>query len=122
MSKFKYWLPTLVWMALIFTLSSFPTIQAAGVGWQDFFLKKTAHFIEYFILATLLHRSLKNTTNLSTRAAIWLALIITVAYAASDEFHQSLVPGREPRLRDVIIDAIGASAACYRISRITTTG
>ena len=36
---------------------------------------------------------------------IWLLAIL---YAASDEFHQSFVPGRGPSVIDVGIDAIGA--------------
>ena len=33
----------------------------------------------------------------------------TVLYAASDEWHQSFVPGRHPQLTDVLIDACGAA-------------
>ncbi|MGC2829314.1 MAG: VanZ family protein, partial [Candidatus Acidiferrum sp.] len=38
-------------------------------------------------------------------------LAIAVAYAALDEWHQSFVPLREARGRDVAIDAIGAVLA-----------
>ena len=41
----------------------------------------------------------------------WLAWVITVAYALTDEFHQSFVPGRGARLIDVGIDALGAAIA-----------
>ena len=41
--------------------------------------------------------------------AIWKAWLLTVAYAVTDEFHQSFVPGRNASLMDVVIDALGAS-------------
>ena len=36
--------------------------------------------------------------------------IITTAYAATDELHQLLVPGRSGQLSDVILDSAGALA------------
>jgi len=39
-----------------------------------------------------------------------LALLITIAYAISDEFHQSFVPNRTGSPFDVVIDATGAVA------------
>jgi len=38
-------------------------------------------------------------------------LLIAVAYAGLDEWHQSFVPLREARVRDVVIDALGAVLA-----------
>lgn len=38
-------------------------------------------------------------------------LLIAVAYAGLDEWHQSFVPLREARVRDVAIDALGAVLA-----------
>jgi len=35
-------------------------------------------------------------------------LLIAAAYAALDEWHQSFVPMREPRVRDVLVDCLGA--------------
>ena len=35
-------------------------------------------------------------------------VLIAVAYAGLDEWHQSFVPLREARVRDVVIDATGA--------------
>ncbi len=104
----KYWLPTLLWAFLIFNISGRSSIRTTDVYWQDFVLKKTAHFIEYFIFAILIYRSLKNTTSLSAKKILALSFIVTVFYAVSDEFHQSFVPGREPRIRDILIDSAGS--------------
>ncbi|WP_245575523.1 VanZ family protein [Alkalicoccus chagannorensis] len=38
----------------------------------------------------------------------WTALIICVVYAASDEYHQTFIPGRSGEVSDVVIDGIGA--------------
>ena len=42
-----------------------------------------------------------------------LAILVSVIYGASDEFHQGFTPGREPRVRDVVFDTIGAIAGIY---------
>lgn len=39
----------------------------------------------------------------------WLALLLAVLYAISDEFHQTFVPGRNGTPVDVAIDSLGAS-------------
>jgi VanZ family protein len=92
------WLPVLLWAAVIFTLSSIPNLSS-GLGTWDLVLRKLAHSMEYALLAALLLRAL-------TRP--WLAFLVTVAYAASDEFHQHFVRGRVGTPRDVAIDAAGA--------------
>ncbi len=43
------------------------------------------------------------------RGAVILAVLMAVLYAATDEFHQSFTPGRNPSPVDVGIDAIGAA-------------
>ena len=40
---------------------------------------------------------------------LWLAWLLAVLYALTDEFHQSFVPGRHPSLFDALFfDAFGA--------------
>lgn len=107
------WLPAILWMVLIFLLSSRPSVHASAIDWQDFFIKKTGHFVEYFILNALLIFGFKNTTALKSPQLILAAFILAVIYAASDELHQTFVPGREGRPRDVVIDTLGISASAY---------
>jgi len=109
--RFLVWVPTLMWMGVIFWFSSRSASQAAQVDWLDFFIKKTAHFVEYFILAVLLSSSLANSLRITLKQLLCIALAVSICYAASDEYHQSRVPGREPRVRDVTIDTVGASTA-----------
>jgi VanZ family protein len=75
------------------------------------YIRKCAHFTEYFILSLLILRAIRGGRH-TTRFAWALAAIgIVAAYAALDEFHQSFVPGRTPAVMDVLIDASGGAAA-----------
>lgn len=69
------------------------------------YVRKTAHFTEYFVLGILVLAACLSTFN---KKNFWIALIICVLYAASDEIHQMFVPGRSCRLTDVFIDASGS--------------
>ena len=105
--KWVYWTPTIIWMLVIFGFSARPVFHASVIDWQDFFIKKTAHFVEYFILALLMYFSFRRTTSLSRSFCLLYTIIITIMYAVTDEFHQTFVPGREGRFRDVLIDSSG---------------
>jgi len=96
--KFVRFLPAVVWMFFIFFLSSQSTIGIGETRTQRFLILKTFHLIEYAVLYVLIYFA----TN-SNKKAIPFAYF----YALSDEFHQSLVPGREGRFTDTLIDLIG---------------
>lgn len=94
-------------MGIIFIFSSRPSLHTSNIDWQDFIVKKTAHFIEYYALASLLYYSLKKSSSLSRVHVLLLTITITIFYAASDEYHQTFIAGREGRIRDVLIDSGG---------------
>lgn len=72
-------------------------------------VRKCAHMTEYAILAILLVRHLCTYTSLRKQKRRWLfAWILTIAYAATDEYHQTFVNGRSGNPVDVGIDATGA--------------
>lgn len=104
----NYWLPPILWALVIFSFSSMQVTGTVDVHWKDFIVKKTAHLVEYGILAVLLYRALIN-SNLSKQKALFFAILIAGLYGISDELHQSFTPGREPRVRDVLIDTVGAT-------------
>ncbi len=82
------------------------SIQHLGAAdFVQFFIRKFAHFSVYFILAFLLYRAIRQ--YLREGAAFILSLLITVLYAASDEFHQHFTGGRSPHVEDVILDSVG---------------
>jgi hypothetical protein len=47
------------------------------------------------------------------RAAAWRIIVVAVGLAALTELLQSLVPGRHPQLRDVLIDLGGTATALF---------
>jgi VanZ family protein len=93
----RLWLPVVAWAALIFALSSVPDL-GSGLGGWDTALRKLAHAGEYAVLGALLLRA-------TDRAG--LAFGLGVAYAVSDEIHQTFVAGRAGSPVDVAIDAVG---------------
>ena len=79
-------------------------------------VRKAAHMTEYAILAILLMGCDIGTVLLScflqkydkrTVPAVTSWLVSTI-YAATDEFHQTFVPGRSGELKDVCFDSAGA--------------
>jgi VanZ family protein len=129
------WLPLLVWMGLIFFFSSQPRLPGPPQPLLDLLLKKGGHFMGYGILAVLWLRVLvgaspgdsaeavgaKRKVSLVPRVSglrvLLAAWAVTVLYAISDEYHQSLVPSRHPGYSDVILDALGAATALYVVWR-----
>jgi VanZ family protein len=103
--------PPLALMGLIFFLSAQPNLSS-GLGDLDLVLRKCAHMAEYGVLALLWWRALQTESP-------WPGVAIAVAYAATDEFHQSFVEGRHGSPIDVGIDAIGMLGAIvlFRASR-----
>ena len=95
--------PPLALMGLIFYLSAQPHLST-DLGTLDVVLRKCAHMVEYGLLWLLWWRALGYGHPLP-------AVAITLAYAASDELHQSFVPGRAGLVSDVLIDAAGVGLA-----------
>lgn len=105
--KMRLWLPALVWMGVIFGFSALPINHEAQFSWPDFIFKKTAHVAEYAILYFLVHRAWSNQGKLASTKIFILSLVFGVFYAMTDEWHQTLTPGREGRLKDVGFDTLG---------------
>jgi VanZ family protein len=91
------WLPVVAWAATIFTVSSIPNLSTAA-GLLGDVLSYGAHAAEYTIFGALLLRALD---------ARLLALGAGIAYAITDEIHQSFVPGRQASAIDLVVDALG---------------
>lgn len=107
-SRLDPWLPPLVLMGLIFFLSAQPDLSS-GLGLIDLVGRKLIHAAEYALLWLLWWRALR--TVLAPERAVPAALLVAVAYAVSDEYHQSFVHGRNGSPLDVAIDALAAGAA-----------
>lgn len=99
------WVPALILMIVIFLFSSRTSNELPNFGGLDYFVKKSAHGIGYGLLALSYLRALPNRN-------YKLAWLLAVLYSATDEFHQSFVPGRHPAATDVLIfDNLGAMIA-----------
>ncbi len=105
-------------MTIIFFLSGRESTQVSDEFTVNFVFFKTLHVIEYAILYLLSFRAVKNTLGGKRIQLFTLAFIITVLYALSDEIHQTFVPTREGKLRDVIIDALGATLSWISIEKL----
>jgi VanZ family protein len=93
--------PPLLLMAVIFALSAQPDL-GTGLGTWDTILRKAAHMAEFGLLWWLWARALGHRG--------WAA-VIAVAYAISDELHQTTVEGRHGSPVDVLIDSAGVAIA-----------
>ena len=128
----KYYLPVLIWMILIFSASGdqksfhhssrligpivrwlLPQLSEASVNRVVFLVRKAAHVTEYAILAMLLWRAIRQPRRPDPRPWSWgqagVALLVVALYAASDEWHQMLVPNRQGALGDVLLDIVGGA-------------
>jgi VanZ family protein len=124
------WLPALFWAAIIFSLSTdtfsaehtgsvlrailfwlIPSLTEARFETVHFFVRKSAHFTEYFVFCLLLYRGMAG----GRRAWRWTwavtALAIATGYSALDEIHQAFVASRTASVYDSLLDSIGASFA-----------
>jgi VanZ family protein len=73
------------------------------------------HASEYALLCFLWWRALR--TVMDRVSALVPALVIAVAYAATDELHQRFVSGRHSTWVDVLIDSLGAALAALLLYR-----
>lgn len=110
-SLLRYWAPPAAYAALIFHLSA-----QSRLPMDDFIAlhDKLLHAVEFGGLSFLLFRALFRASPLSGRtgAAALAGALLATLYAATDEWHQSFVPGRSGEPADLVADAAGAFAAC----------
>ena len=111
-SRLDPWLPPLALMGLIYLLSDQPNLSS-GLGVIDLVARKLVHVGEFGLLCFLWWRALGR--RLPEGRALAVALLVTVAYAASDEYHQTFVEGRKGTPVDVAIDAAGAALAAVLV-------
>ncbi len=135
--KHLSWLPAFLIMVMIFSFSSKPASiseeSSLGISKSilqiyeriqghtypddirmkklmniDHFVRKSAHFTEYALLAIAIGFHLW-TRRRNTKMLILLSIGISLIYATTDEFHQLFVQGRSGRIQDVMIDTAGAA-------------
>ena len=104
-------------MALIFLVSSLeqPPLPMPKFEWLT--IDKLYHFIEYAILGGLLAIAfVKAKPAIIPSELIWLvAAVLSILYGASDEWHQTFVPGRLATLADWVADVLGSIAGVLAV-------
>jgi len=109
------WLPPLAWCGVIFFFSSLPGLESGLERWLDILLRKTAHMVEFGILACLIFCAIINSMKIEPFRAYSWSGFLSIIYAITDEFHQSFVPARSPGITDVLIDSAGVLFALFII-------
>jgi len=90
----------------------FPHLGAGKLKIFQFVGRKAGHFTEYAIFALLAARAFRTSSReLLRNRWFWASLLLVIAYAASDEFHQSFVPSRTGSIYDSMIDSLGGLTA-----------
>jgi VanZ family protein len=126
----KYWIPAILVAILISIFSTryftgehtgriifpvlpwlFPSATGRMLYLMHVAIRKMAHVTEFGLFnITVFHGIRRGRFGWRFRWAL-ATLVIAVTYAGLDEWHQSFVPLREARVRDVAIDAFDAILA-----------
>ena len=136
----RHWAPAILWAAAIWTFSTgaftsentsrfllpmlkwlLPGASAATLLLLHSLIRKAAHVAEYFVFSLLALRGVRGEER-GWRVTWGLAaIVIVLCYAALDEVHQLLVPGRGASPWDVLLDGFGAvlaqAVAAWRVRR-----
>ena len=120
-------LAVVFWMAIIFKLSAQPGEQSnllstkvttiivslaklfrpdVNVLSLNYFIRKCAHFHAYLVLGIIVLFAMR-WIGVTGKQGIGFTLLLCISYAITDELHQAFVPGRTPKLLDVLIDSSG---------------
>jgi VanZ family protein len=108
---FKF-LPAALTMLAIFLFSARPA-DPIPLSLTERIIYKAGHVIGYSLLAISYWRAFGLKQNMR-----WIAWLLAVMYAVTDEYHQSFVPGRHPAAFDVLVyDNIGAFTSLWLADR-----
>lgn len=147
MKLLRYWWPTALWAAAIFFFSTdyfssehtsrfifpilawlFPRADFEFLLLAHFYIRKSAHVMEYLILSLLLLHGIRQGRSGWRMGWAVAAVGVAAGWAALDELHQAFVPSRGPSMYDVLLDTAGAAVAqilgalwAWRESRVTST-
>jgi VanZ family protein len=95
-------------------------LPAGAFNLCHFVIRKCAHLSEYAAFAVFLYWALESPRTHSWRLRLATASVLLAGmYSLTDEYHQSLVPGRTPSLVDCGIDTLGATLGMLVLFRDT---
>ena len=106
-------LMALTWMGLLFYLSHQPSLPMPSLfSAQD----KITHALAYGALAVMLLGSFPLRADRYSWQQIGASVVIASLYGASDELHQSFIPGRSSEIGDWVADTLGALIAVLLVA------
>jgi len=125
--RLTYWIPALGVALLISSFSThyfdseqtsrfivpflrwlFPSADAHVLRLLHIGIRKAAHVTEFAVFSMAVFHGVRAERHGWKLQWALLTLLIAVTYAGFDEWHQSFVPLREAKVRDVLIDVTGA--------------
>ena len=135
--SFKYWLPVVVLLGIIFWLSGgnftdgrtsefffpkiktlFPGLSEDGVTFVHEAIRALAHIVEFFLLGLFLSFAVfRSPLRLSRVEKIVLIMVLLFVFALGDEFRQTMVALRHASLVDVGLDLLGGMMAPIIVQR-----
>lgn len=103
----KYHLPPLLWIILVYILSSIPDLPLSDrfpAGSDKF-----THAFTFFVLCWLVKRAFNKQQVFPAlcKNAMLGAILFSCVYAVLDEFHRNFVPGHSPDNYRLVADAAG---------------
>lgn len=105
----RYWLPVLMYVAVILILSAQPKLHPPT---QFHFTDKFYHVLEYFGLGVLLARAFRaGRRAVAPMRTLTLAVTLGILVGVADEIFQSFIRGRVSDGYDVLADATGVLLA-----------
>lgn len=130
LKRLTYWIPAVCVAVLISTFSThyfssaetsrfltpilhwiFPAASPHTLSRMHTAIRKLAHVTEFGVFSIAVFHGVRGERQGWRWQWALITLIVAVSYAGLDEWHQSFVPMREPRVRDVLIDSTGALLA-----------
>ena len=102
----KRWIPAILIMVGIFYMSSRTSTELTSM-FPFFDNLNWGHLVAYFVLSITYMWAL--VPKIEIRTSMVIAVLLSVLYGFTDEWHQMYVPGRAPDLYDILNDFIGAT-------------
>ena len=88
-----------------------PSASPHSLRLLHFGIRKAAHITEFGLFSIAVFHGVRGERCGWRPEWAMITLLIAVSYAGLDEWHQSFVPLREARVRDILIDSTGALLA-----------
>ena len=100
------WLPVVAFMVALFVVSAQSVPSAAPQVWD-----KLLHAIAYAVFGFFCLRATHGGVTGLRPGPVLAARMLSLGYAAFDEWHQSWVPGRHPSVAGWVADLVGVALA-----------